>query len=270
MVASVEASLGPPRAERPYEGQLHIVTDISPMAGVEYDAGGVAGATEAREREALFDRMIDRAVRHTEAVDREALCIVAGKVVWCVTLTVHLMADAGAPVDAAVLASFLALRHFRKPEVSVVDGEVIVHSSDERVPVPLACHHLPLAVSYAIFVVQPSTDEERALLLAQSRTASAGLDEHDMDVDNAPTDVDVPVALLDPSLLEQTLAHSSITFVINAQREVCVLDKAGGASLPYKAILALLQDAAIRAGELNKLVEAALTKDASERVVSVT
>ena len=62
----MSATLGAPRPERPYEGLLQVTTEISPMAGVEYDAGGVAGASEARERETLFDRLVERAVRHTE------------------------------------------------------------------------------------------------------------------------------------------------------------------------------------------------------------
>lgn len=238
------------------------------MAGVEYDAGGVAGATEPREREALFDRLVERAVRHTEAVDREALCVIAGKVVWHIELSVHLLADQGAPVDAAVLAAAVALRHFRRPDVSVVDGEVVVHSSDERVPVPLACHHLPLAVSYAIFMLQPQSATERSFLLAQSHPASEA-SQQDMDVEESLVEEDLPFALLDPSLLEQALAHTMVTFVVNAQREVCVLDKAGGASLPYQAILSLLKDAAVRAGELCNLVERTLADDAQQRVVAV-
>lgn len=254
----------PPREERPYEGMININTDITPMAGMEYDAGGVAGATESREREALFDRMMERALRYTEAIDREALCIIAGKKVWCINLTIHLLSDEGAALDAAVLASMVALRHFRRPDVTIADGEVIVHSPDERVPVPLACHHLPLCVSYAVFLLRPKSDEERSLLLAQSRTAAR---DDSMDEDVAQTEV--AAALLDPSLLEQTLAHTSITFVINAQREVCVLDKAGGAPLPYQTIFALLGDAAKRAAEMAALLERALADDARHRVVSV-
>lgn len=249
---------------------LNITTDITPMAGMEYDAFGVAGATESREREALFDRLLERAIRYTEAVDREALCVIAGKKVWSVNLTLHLLADEGAAFDAAVLAGIVALRHFRRPDVSIADGEVIVYSPDERVPVSLACHHMPLCVTYAVFLLRPKTDEERNLLHAQSRTAAPKDEGMDLDESKDPlVPVDVPVALLDPSLLEQTLAHTSITFVINAQREVCVLDKAGGAPLPYQTILALLGDASKRAAELAKLVEKALADDASHRIVSV-
>lgn len=266
VVASVDATLVPPREERPYEGLLNITTDITPMPGMEYDATGVAGPSDSREREALFDRMLERALRYSEAVDREALCVIAGKKVWCINLTVHLLSDEGAACDAAVLASLTALRHYRRPDVTIAEGEVTVHSPDERVPVPLACHHMPLSATYAVFLLRPKSDEERSLLLAQSRMAE---EDGAMAFDEEAGYLEVPVALLDPSLLEQTLAHSSITFVVNAQREVCVLDKAGGAPLPYQTILSLLGDAAKRTSELAALVEKALADDARERVVSV-
>jgi len=271
-VASVEAVLSEPRRDRPYEGLVQIHADISPMAGVEYDSGGMFGASESRERAALFERLLERAVRNTEAVDREALCVIAGKVVWCVSLTVHLLADQGASVDAAVLASMLALRQYRRPEVTVENGVVTVHSSDERVPVPLACHHVPLCVSYAVFLLEPKTEQEHALLQAQSLAVTARQQQQlAMQVDDAPSNtIAVPVTLLDPSLLEKTLAHSTITFVMNAQREICVLDKAGGASLPFQTILALLDSAAARVQELSTLLESKLAEDASQRVVSVS
>lgn len=267
VIASVSAEIVPPREQRPYEGMMQIITDISPMAGVEYDANGIAGG-DAREREALFDRIVERAVRRTEAVDREALCIIAGKSVWCITVSVHLITDQGAAIDAAVLASMVALRHYRRPDASVEDGKVIVYSTDERIPVPLSFHHMPLCITYAVFIVQPETDQQRHLLMSQSRFASRN--EGDMaDVDEEAGETDIPVALMDPSLLEWTLAHSLVTFVVNAQREVCVIDKAGGVSLPYETMLSLLQDAALRASELSSLVEEALSNDAQTRVVSV-
>lgn len=268
-IASVNATLCEPRNDRPYEGLVQVHVNLTPMAGVEYDTGGVHGATESREREALFERLLERAVRHSEAVDREALCVLTGKVAWCVDVSVHILADQGAAMDAAVLASMLALRQFRRPEVTVENGQVTVHSSDERVPVPLALHHVPLCVSYAVFVLVPRNDQERSLLLAQSPTVPADQAGTAMDVDGTHTNPNVTVALLDPSLLEHTLAHSNITFVMNAQREVCVLDKAGGVAIPYPTILGLLDSAAARARELSDFLESQLAEDAAKRVLSV-
>ncbi|WFD36440.1 3'-5'-exoribonuclease [Malassezia cuniculi] len=268
VIASVSAEIVPPREQRPYEGMIQIVSDISPMAGVEHDAGSIVGG-DAREREALFDRLVERALRRSEAVDRESLCIIAGKSAWCITITVHLLANQGAALDATILASMIALRHFRRPDVSVEDGQVIVHSTDERIPVPLSFHHTPLCVSYAVFIVQPQDDEQRHLIASHSGIAMREEGALADDDDDEEFDLDMPIALRDPSLLEESLAHSLVTFVVNAQREVCVLDKAGGASLPYQALLSMLQDAAVRAGELSALVEEALHNDAQTRIISV-
>ena len=90
-------------------------------------------------------------------------------------------------MDAAVLASMLALRQYRRPEVTVENGQVTVHSPDERVPVPLALHHVPLCVSYAIFVLVPKNDQERSLLLAQSPTLPVDQADSDMEVDGTYT-----------------------------------------------------------------------------------
>jgi len=41
-------------------------------------------------------------------------------------LTVHVLADAGNILDCSCLASIVAFKHFRKPEVEVIGDEVIV------------------------------------------------------------------------------------------------------------------------------------------------
>ncbi len=107
------------------------------------------------EDEVLITRLLEKSIRGTEAVDREALCIVAGEKVRAVTfyssnllllcddadtmvqvwqfrLTLHFLADAGNLLDCASLAAMTALRHFRKPEVEVTGDEIIFVSHSER------------------------------------------------------------------------------------------------------------------------------------------
>jgi exosome complex RNA-binding protein Rrp42 (RNase PH superfamily) len=105
----------------------------------------------------MITRLLEKSIRRTEAVDREALCIVAGEKVsriatarvdgidpqvWQLRLTLHFLADEGNLLDCAALAAMTALRHFRKPEVEVIGDEVIVVSrgeaseaSDRNVPI---------------------------------------------------------------------------------------------------------------------------------------
>lgn len=156
--------------------------------------------------------------------------------VWNIHLTVHLLSDTGSALDAAVLSSLLSLRHFRRPEFSLENGSnVILYSPSERVPVPLAIHHTPLCVSFALFT---------------------------------PPDKP-PVTLLDPTLLEETLAHSRLTLVLNAQREICLLDKTGGAPIPQDHLISTIKVALNRVKTLTERVELELTKDKQSRVVEV-
>ncbi|TKY85144.1 hypothetical protein EX895_006224 [Sporisorium graminicola] len=269
---SVRATLMPPRSDRPYEGFLQITTDISPMAGIEYDTTGGGANSSARAREVLFDRLIEKAVRRTEAVDREALCVVAGEQVWNVQLTVHLLSDTGAALDAAVLCSMLSLRHFRRPDYSIENGnQVHLYSLDERVPIPLAIHHTPLCVTFAIFNNPSSSSSSSSTTKAQdpdslidpssSSSSAAG---------SAPTiTTTTTLALLDPTLLEESLAHSKLTLVLNAQRELCVLDKSYGSPIAPQLLLDLIHLGLNRIQQLTDTLEDALRRDAETRVVEV-
>ncbi|SPC61146.1 probable RRP45 - Exosome complex exonuclease [Ustilago sp. UG-2017b] len=261
---SVRANLFPPRSDRPYEGFLQITTDISPMAGVEYDSTGGGANSFARAKEVFFDRLIEKAIRRTEAVDREALCVVAGEQVWNVHLTVHLLSDTGAALDAAVLCSVLSLRHFRRPDYSIENGnQVRLYSSDERVPIPLAIHHTPLCVTFAIFNDLSTTTTATA--------KSQPDDDHLIDPTSASAAASTSstVALLDPTLLEETLAHSKLTLVLNAQKEICVLDKSYGSPIAPQTLLDLINVGFRRIQELTKKLEKALKLDAETRVVEV-
>ncbi|KAJ1033596.1 hypothetical protein NDA13_001584 [Ustilago tritici] len=261
---SVRANLFPPRSDRPYEGFLQITTDISPMAGVEYDSTGGGANSSARAKEVLFDRLIEKAIRRTEAVDREALCVVAGEQVWNVHLTVHLLSDTGAALDAAVLCSMLSLRHFRRPDYSIENGnQVRLYSSDERVPIPLAIHHTPLCITFAIFNDLSTTTTATA--------KSQPDDDHLIDPTSASAaeSTSSTVALLDPTLLEETLAHSKLTLVLNAQKEICVLDKSYGSPIAPQTLLDLINVGFRRIQELTKKLEEALKLDAETRVVEV-
>lgn len=86
----------------------------------------------------------------------------------------HFLDDEGNMLDCASIAAMTALRHFRKPDVTVIGEEVTIvrtrclsypaypagsrhclalgqHSMAERVPVPLAIHHSPMCLTFAFF-----------------------------------------------------------------------------------------------------------------------
>ncbi|KAG8719618.1 hypothetical protein FRC08_002428 [Ceratobasidium sp. 394] len=224
-LANVSASMTRPRADRPYEGSITIHTELSPMASAIYETG------RSSEEEVALTRMIEKIIRRSEAVDREALCILAGQQVWAVRLTIHILSDEGNILDCACLAAVAALRHFRRPDVEVVGDEVIVHDPDERAPVPLSLHHTPYCVSFAF--------------------------------------LDEGLPVLDPNHLETQLSQSSLNLALTPAREICTVQKAGGLALGADDMLHLVDLAARRAKELSTFVEKRLKEDLSSRVVEI-
>ncbi|KZV95603.1 ribosomal protein S5 domain 2-like protein [Exidia glandulosa HHB12029] len=191
-----------------------------------------AGYGRPSDAEVEISRMLDKILRRSDAIDKESLCVLAGQRVWHLKLTFHFLSDSGNMLDCACLAGITALRHFRRPEVEVVGEEVIVHAPEERAPLPLAIHHTPLCFTFALFN------------------------------DSLP-------ALLDPSHLEETLCAGTMSIALNAQKELCVLQKAGGVAMEADAILKLLEIGVMKAKELDKLIEEALAADFATRVVEV-
>jgi len=75
--------------------------------------------------------------------------------------------------------------------------------------------------------------------------------------------------VLDPSQLEQRLSAGLVSIALNAQKEICVLQKLGGVPLGADDILRLVEVAVARAKEMHELVEARLREDWLGRKVEV-
>ncbi|OCH85187.1 ribosomal protein S5 domain 2-like protein [Obba rivulosa] len=185
------------------------------------------------DEEVTITRMLDKVLRRSDVVDKESLCVLAGQRVWHLRLTIHCLADAGNMLDCACLAGVVALKHFRRPEVEVVGEEVTVHHPSERAPVPLSMHHTPYCLTFAYFP----------------------------DASTKP--------VLDPTHLEQRLSAGMLSIALNAQRELCVVQKAGGVPLAADEILRIVDVAVDKAKELDKLVEQRLKEDWAGRTVEV-
>jgi exosome complex component RRP45 len=76
--------------------------------------------------------------------------------------------------------------------------------------------------------------------------------------------------ILDPTHLEEVLATGTLTLTLNAQRELCVLSKAGGTPLAPSEIMGVVNVGVERVRTMVRILEEALEKDRGERVVEVT
>ncbi|KII90426.1 hypothetical protein PLICRDRAFT_157569 [Plicaturopsis crispa FD-325 SS-3] len=240
--ANVQATMVKPPPERPFEGLVSILAEISPMASPEYESG------RASENEVSLVRTLDKVVRRSDAIDKESLCIVAGQRVWHLRLTVHCLSDSGNLADCACLAAVVALRHFRRPDVEVVGDEVTVHDPTERAPVPLAMHHTPYTSTFAFY---PTINAYPSSLPDPT------------DPKNTST-----LILLDPAPLELRMATAVLTLALTPAREIVTL-QVGGGGTGRQDVLDAIKIAAGRVWDMDKFVETRLAEDWSGRTVEV-
>ena len=191
-------------------------------------------------------------------------------------MTIQFLSDAGNMLDCACLAGMVALRHFRKPEVEVEGEEVTVvrifnskiplpcskfyfkHSPESRAPLPLAIHHSPFCFTFALYSfqkIQSTTSNQNQPSI--STVPSGSFSTHQT------------FALLDPVLLEESLAHGTLSIALNAQSEICVLQKNGGVPLDQEEVLRLIEVAVERVKEIEELVERQLKADWDRRKIEV-
>lgn len=88
---------------------------------------------------------IEKITRNSRATDKEGLCIISGKLVWSITVTLNLINDDGNTFDAFFLAAVLALKNTRLPEVTLTRNKLKI--DDEKLKY-MNVHHLPIATTF--------------------------------------------------------------------------------------------------------------------------
>jgi len=168
--------------------------------------------------------IVERGLRQSRAIDTEALCIVAGSKVWSIRLDIHILDNVGNLIDCCNIGAITALHHFRRPDVTIGE-EVIIHSKEERDPVPLSIHHIPISITFGIFLIDGES-----------------------------------VMAVDPQWKEENVMKGRITMILNIHKELCGVQKAG-VPLEVQQILEAAKIAMVKVKELNSIIKDALKKD---------
>ncbi|PON59091.1 Polyribonucleotide nucleotidyltransferase [Parasponia andersonii] len=214
----VTAQLVQPYRDRPNEGSLSIFTEFSPMGDPSFEPG------RPGESAVELGRVVDRGLRESRAVDTESLCVLPGRWVWAIRIDLHILDNGGNLLDAANIAALAALMTFRRPECSLggEDGqEVIVHPPEEKEPLPLILHHLPIAVTFAFFANENSV-------------------------------------AIDPTHHEEAVMGGRMTTTLNANGDICAIQKAGGEGVLQSVIMQCLRIASVKAGDITEKIKKAV------------
>ncbi|KAH9441228.1 hypothetical protein MJO28_015794 [Puccinia striiformis f. sp. tritici] len=222
VAAHVSASITKPWSDRPFEGLFQVSSEINPLANFTYDTG------RSSDNEIQISRMLDKSLSRSGVIDKEALCILAGQMVWSIRLDLHFLNDEGNLLDCASIAAIAALQTFQRPDVQLVGEEITIHSLQERVPVPLTLHHTPICLTFGFFELNANSNK--------------------------------PSVVLDPDYLEEQLSTGTITVALNPQKEICVVNKSGGVPLSIDEIMNVVKVGSQKVKEVDQLIKRLITQ----------
>ncbi|KAG4183486.1 hypothetical protein ERO13_A09G112400v2 [Gossypium hirsutum] len=140
--------------------------------------------------------------------------------------------EPGRPGELAVELGRIIDRGLR-PECSLggEDGqEVIVHPPEIREPLPLTVHHLPIAISFGFF-----SNES--------------------------------ILVIDPTHNEEAVMGGRMTTTVNANGDICAIQKSGGEGVPQRVIMQCLQLATSKAASITKQIKDAVEVVNTERAL---
>jgi exosome complex component RRP42 len=157
VLAGVKADIGTPFADTPDKGVLTVNAEFLPLASPTFDTG------PPDENSIELARVVDRSIRESKAIDVENLCLIPGKKVWVVWVDVYILDHDGNLIDAATMASLLALLNAKISKTKVKGDEV--EKLEDKVPVPMK--DKPISITFAkinnTMVPDPSVEEENAM-----------------------------------------------------------------------------------------------------------
>ncbi|XP_034671133.1 exosome complex component rrp45 isoform X1 [Drosophila subobscura] len=200
------------------------------LAGVSY----LDSVQKTHDKRSLtLNSLLERTFRTSRCVDLESLCVASELHVWCIRVDVNVLNHDGNLYDASTIAVLAALMHFRRPDVTFTDGELRTYTEKERDMIPLLFLHYPVSVTYCIYTsnFQP---------------------------------------FVDPTLLEENCADSTIILSFNSYQELCTLNAGGTVPTDVRTIMQCARSAANRCKAMVTFVRKALDLDEQQRLQGST
>ncbi|EED21927.1 exosome complex endonuclease 2/ribosomal RNA processing protein, putative [Talaromyces stipitatus ATCC 10500] len=222
LVVRISAEVSRPRDDRQSDGTFLIAMELTAMGSPAWEN------LRQNELETYVSRVLDRVIRHSNALDTESLCILKGKSCWNIRADVHVTDYDGNLIDSACIGIMAGLQHFRRPDIEVKDGQVRVFGINERVPVPLNITHKPLSITFQSF------HEGKVLILDATRK-------------------------------EEQASEGDLIIALNSTGETCAVYKAAGSPVSALEVINKTNLAQQKVLEINGIISKALEADLARR-----
>ncbi len=160
VITGVKAGLGRPFPDTPNEGVLIVNAEILPHASPYSEIG------PPDEFAIELARVVDRGIRHSGYVDLQRLAVDPGSSAYVLWVDIYVVNDDGNLVDAANIATVLALANTALPGIRRRESGEPTLDRENRVRLPLT-DRVPISVSIGKIgdrlLVDPDFDEEYSL-----------------------------------------------------------------------------------------------------------
>lgn len=158
VVVGVKMEVGTPYPDSLDRGNLMVSGDLLPLASPRFESG------PPKFNAIELPRLIDRMVRESHCIDLHKLVIVEGEKVWTVIIDIYPINDDGNLIDAASIATMVALMNTHIPNLDK-DGK-IDHDSKGTKKLPLVDGIIPFSFTFFklgdSLIVDPTREEEEA------------------------------------------------------------------------------------------------------------
>lgn len=217
VACGIKAELANPSPEHPKKGFLVPNLELPPLCSPRFRPGPQS------EQAQVLSQFIADTITNSEMIDVEDLCILEGKLVWCLYIDLICLNYDGNIVDASMIALLGAIRNTRLYEITI-NEETNSPEPSEKTEIPLKIKEQPVASTFVVF--------------------------------------DHSIVIADPTDDEESLATGVATIVVTSEGKLCSVHKPGGSPLPAEAIVELCtNEARKRATCVRKLIDTALQKD---------
>lgn len=152
VLCAIKFDLMAPFADRPDEAVVMVGSEFSPMANPDFQAG------PPDEKSIELSRVVDRAIRSSEAIDTTKLPRTEEKVM-AIFIDLHILDHCGNLIDAASLAAMAALKDAKVPKLDVENSKIIREDFTGSLPLRRSA----LTVSFEKIggkLINDATDEE--------------------------------------------------------------------------------------------------------------
>ena len=195
ILTQTQLKLCSPLPGKPQEGFLKYQVEFDSL---NHTAEFANQTTTLNETKVELQNFIEKTIRSSRVTDKEGLCIISGKLVWSVQVSLHLLNDDGNCFDAFFLAAVLALKNTRLPEVTMVKDKIRVDDSKLKY---INVHHIPISCTFYFL-----GDEESP-------------------------------PILDATAKEERLCKSRLSIVMNTYEDVCGMSTYGGLEIDQGQVL---------------------------------